>query len=51
MDKDIKILTNLLNSLMKMRVHYMSIVPTSSLIQQIDIQIELTFSKIKKLNK
>ena len=51
MNNNILILTNLLNSLMKMRVHYMSIVPTSSLIQQIDMQIDITFNKIKKLNK
>lgn len=44
-------LTNLLESLIKLRSHYMSIMPKSILISQIDEQIELTFNKIKQLNK
>lgn len=44
-------LTNLLESLIKLRNHYVSIMPTSFLINQIDKEIEITFNKIKQLNK
>lgn len=50
MDK-ITVLSHLLDKLIKLRSHYMSIMPRSFLISQIDEQIELTFNKIKQLNK
>lgn len=48
----ITVLSHLLDKLIKLRSHYMTIIPRSPvLIKQIDEQIELTFNKIKHLNK
>jgi len=51
MEQNITILANLLEKLIKLKSHYLTIMPNSVLISQIDEQIVLTFNKIKTLNK